>query len=659
MTESNLRKKRKGILLSFPIIIILLLEFILKLSGYTGKDRLIQTGELNGAEIYTLNPNVGGRYFSQKDIKPAIRTNQFFPKQKASYAYRIVVLGGSTVYGFPYPPNVTFPHFLEKRLSNLIPSRKIEIINAGLPALNSFAVREFVSELTQYQPNLFLIYLGHDEFYGALGLGSSEAVSSNPKFTNLHLSLQKFAIYRLLQDIVRWSKDKMEDENDGSSNLLERLATKRKILLAGDEYDSTIRNLRENLAKIIDVAHKNNIKVLVSGVVENQRGWKPFGSAFSSNLNDEDKKSWEELISESKDLRKNGKYEEALKKLDTAKTIDASTADLYYETALTFEKIGEFGKAKQAYAQAIDLDALRIRAPSEFNKTIKEVCQEKEAIYVDMEAFFEKNSTNEIIGNELISDHVHPNLFGYFLMAKIFARALYVSKAVPESLWQWERDLSEEAYLQLAHVTELDTTIGALRKKFFVRQWPFRKYKVMFSPGIKTPIQKLAYQVIQNQLSWQQAHFKLAHVYKEQGRYRKAQAEYLAVFNAAPSDVAPLIFAADCSFSEGDFIKADSLYNLASKMFPDSPFAYAKLGLLSYAQKNYYKAITYFQTSLEENNSKDLFTEKDKTEAVFYLSDSYYQIGDSSSALKYASQLKTNKSNDRKIARFLEKLNLN
>ena len=68
------------------------------------------------------------------------------------------------------PRNLTSARFLEAWLQELLPERKVEVVNLGVAAVASFPVRKLAEQaLDQLQPDLLLLYGGHNEFYGALG----------------------------------------------------------------------------------------------------------------------------------------------------------------------------------------------------------------------------------------------------------------------------------------------------------------------------------------------------------------------------------------------------------------------------------------------------------------------------------------------------------
>ena len=87
----------------------------------------------------------------------------FAPKKPAS-TFRIVCLGGSTTYGRPFFDKTSFAGWLREFLPAADPAQNWEVINAGATSYASYRVAGVMQELAQYQPDLFIIYTGHNEF---------------------------------------------------------------------------------------------------------------------------------------------------------------------------------------------------------------------------------------------------------------------------------------------------------------------------------------------------------------------------------------------------------------------------------------------------------------------------------------------------------------
>ena len=88
-----------------------------------------------------------------------------FTPDKPHGQFRIFSIGGSTTYGRPYDGDlVSFPGWLRLLLPAVDPSRPWEVINAGGISYASYRAALVMEELVAYEPDLFIVYTGHNEF---------------------------------------------------------------------------------------------------------------------------------------------------------------------------------------------------------------------------------------------------------------------------------------------------------------------------------------------------------------------------------------------------------------------------------------------------------------------------------------------------------------
>jgi len=80
-----------------------------------------------------------------------------------------------------------FSRILNQRLSDAFPEKQIEIVNTATAAINSYALLDFMDEILEKQPDAILIYAGHNEFYGALGVASTETLGKFRPLIKLYL----------------------------------------------------------------------------------------------------------------------------------------------------------------------------------------------------------------------------------------------------------------------------------------------------------------------------------------------------------------------------------------------------------------------------------------------------------------------------------------
>jgi hypothetical protein len=131
-------------------------------------------GFVSNVPLFVPEMNSAGRQIlSTAANKQRHFNRQQFYKKKPTGTYRIFCLGGSTTYGRPYNDATSFAGWLRELLPSADPRRRWEVINAGGISYASYRVARLMNELVLYEPDLFIIYSGHNEFleersYGAL-----------------------------------------------------------------------------------------------------------------------------------------------------------------------------------------------------------------------------------------------------------------------------------------------------------------------------------------------------------------------------------------------------------------------------------------------------------------------------------------------------------
>lgn len=235
-SELNLSKSRKFIfsvlLLAIPLVFFGSIEGGLRLFNYGGNTDLFVLDSASQSTQYILNKNFTNRYFFKKGVKTPTPITQRFSAEKDSSVYRIFCLGASTTQGFPYQPNAAFPAQLNNILSTFHPKRKIEVINCGITAITSYSVLDMSREiLNEYNPDLLVIYMGHNEFYGVFGQASNLAIGNSYTFINTFLTLQDSRFFLLLRNgyISLFGEDINDISVADNTTMMERFAGKAEI----------------------------------------------------------------------------------------------------------------------------------------------------------------------------------------------------------------------------------------------------------------------------------------------------------------------------------------------------------------------------------------------------------------------------------------------
>ncbi|MBW2467254.1 MAG: SGNH/GDSL hydrolase family protein, partial [Deltaproteobacteria bacterium] len=175
-TESNSSSDKSGrvplwqaIFLPVAAILVffLLLEGGLALLGVkpTLKTEDPFVGFASNVPLFVPGPGpMGKNYLTTAQNKLNNFNQQSFPQEKAPNTFRIFSLGGSTTYGRPYNDLTSFSNWLRELLPVADRSKNWEVINAGGISYASYRSAYLMEELINYQPDLFIVYTGHNEF---------------------------------------------------------------------------------------------------------------------------------------------------------------------------------------------------------------------------------------------------------------------------------------------------------------------------------------------------------------------------------------------------------------------------------------------------------------------------------------------------------------
>ena len=189
-----------AVLVLLPIIFLIALEIFLRIINYGYNfDQWTNVGE--GKCV--INPNIGKKYFTSENFNPTTSEDEFDIQKKAN-TFRVFVLGGSSAEGFPYSPMGSFSRYIRRRLELVYPNTQIEVVNLGMTAVNSYTLLDLLPGVLNEKPDLILIYAGHNEYYGALGVGSVQSFGSSRALIRLMLYLDKFKTTQLVRNSIHW-----------------------------------------------------------------------------------------------------------------------------------------------------------------------------------------------------------------------------------------------------------------------------------------------------------------------------------------------------------------------------------------------------------------------------------------------------------------------
>jgi tetratricopeptide (TPR) repeat protein len=532
------------LMLLAPALFFVLLELILRLIQYGPNLSLFVTETIHGKNYCTMNPEVKGRYFYMIDFNPSTSPD-YFALPKPPGTYRIFCLGASTTVGYPYWFNGSFSTFLRDRLRAVFPKRPIEVINLGMTATNSYTAADIARELPAYQPDCIIVYDGHNEFYGGLGVASRESIGQSRWLNRLYLRLVRFRTFVLMRDIVSAAMGLFHerDEDLPPATMMERLSRGQYVPFDGALYHRGLEVFRENLCELRDVCADAGVPLILSTQVSNIRRQPPFVSKGDPGATPNELLNFNLTLNRGITDYLNGDFVSALGQMRGIAGPETLRADLHFQIARCLDTLSRDDEARREYVMARDLDQLRFRASSDINSAIRSMEDGRRVFVADIEKLFALSSPDSLIGTEFIVDHLHPNLKGYFMIAREYARILRAHELVADApAWRVADTLSEARLWDERCATRLDEMICAQKTAVLTSGWPFRDQPPTVPSVLPTDtLGQIVELYMRDQISWAGAHMEAAAYYASRGEVGEAAREYLTIAEEMPFDTSPLI----------------------------------------------------------------------------------------------------------------------
>jgi len=480
---------------------------LLRLSHF-GNDASVFIEDKKMTGFMHLNPFLTQKYYNvYKDS--TLLNFDYFKKQKDSRTFRVFVMGESTVKGYPYNSNGSVSRILKYRLSREFPEMHFDIINCALTNINSYAVLDITKEVVKKSPDAVILYLGHNEYNTMPGVASANKLGSNHFIVNSYIYLKKFRSFQALSSLWTVVSHKLKKNPDEHYLNFSQSVFSRKVFYKSNLYNEGKKQFAENLDHILKILRDHNVPVFIGNLVSNEKDQAPF---LSETKTDHGNDGWYRLYMEALRQQKTGDNDKSLELLKKVNSSDSSYALAQYNEGLIAWKLKDFNLSKRCFKNAKELDLQRFRAPDEFNRIIKEKAVKYKAQLVDIKNDFEKASPNEIIGKELISDHIHPDFSGYFLMAGSFYNAIQNSGLIKSRFNPMENTKLRDNY----PLTEIDSLKGIYEIYMLKEGWPFFEKVPDSLSRDNSYISQIAGGLAVNMFSWKQVMDMLFDYYRKE-----------------------------------------------------------------------------------------------------------------------------------------------
>tara|TARA_R110000868_G_scaffold368227_4_gene631279 strand:- start:19631 stop:21412 length:1782 start_codon:yes stop_codon:yes gene_type:complete len=353
----------------FPFILLAIIEIGFRIGGYNSDAQNLFIELPGKSDFYATNPNFAARYFPSfiPQVAPSL-----FLKEKQENSFRVFVLGGSTTQGFPYNFYGSFSSRIEQKLIMETQGLKIEVINLGMTAVNSYVLRDLTTRIVEYDPDAVVIYAGHNEYYGSFGVATSQfGIGDSIWLKRSILYLKNFRLYQFIEHQFKKEEDRSENRT-----LMAKVVQQSSIPLNGDIYNNGVNQFKDNMTEVLAELNEEGITTYISTITSNLKDQAPLG---------ENEEALQEFV-EGEKLYSEGKFENAKKKFITAK----------------------------------ELDDTRFRAPEKINEVIKDLSDTYNVELINTYEVSFDSSLSGIPDNSFFVDHLHPDWDGSQLIGELF-----------------------------------------------------------------------------------------------------------------------------------------------------------------------------------------------------------------------------------------------
>jgi tetratricopeptide (TPR) repeat protein len=429
----------RAVLAGTPFLLLLVVEGVLRLFPGMGHPPLLLTLARSGTDVLRGTNAIYPERFFQEQYEGALVASG---RMKAEpyldvgheATFRVVVAGASTVQGYPHPHRLSAPAFLQAMLADVLPGQRVEVFNLGITSIASFAVARTVEAAMALDPDVVIIYSGHNEFYGIYGAGSGTSGWA----TRSHYALMSWRLPRLLKSMMGW----FGGTRVSSEQLLETMARRGEIGLADGRRDSAAEQLAKNLTEAVTACRMNGVKPVLCTLASNEEEFAPAGSAMPDRSTTDGNTWWEHIEAARLALRQEGEAsaDTALSRIVAAESLFSDAAWLSFLKGRALRRLGRDSEANDAFTKARNLDTMPWRAPAGHNQSIRGVARGLAVDLADIEEAFAIAAGPRRPGFDLMVDHVHPTVRGQVLLARTLTRTLTRALTVGQDMGRLKTD---------------------------------------------------------------------------------------------------------------------------------------------------------------------------------------------------------------------------
>lgn len=369
--------------------------------------RLFGVGEANAtasriAEVRSDRPlfarNDSANEFRVASNRRLYFADDAFSASKSNATRRIFVFGGSTVQGRPFSIETSFPTFLRLALQQVAPEFNWEVVNCGGISYASYRLIPLLEECSRYEPDLFVVCTGHNEFLEHIDFKTERADSL---FNRTYDLAQQLHTVRAFESLLTPADPMPVAVSEEVDALLDHQGGLEAYSREGLQREFVRQGFEANLKRMVEVCRRRGIPLIMALPPSNLCNCPPFKSQFSSSSI----KKQQEIASALPQAVKTADSDELQRIVD----LDPAYAVTWYQLGHARLNAGDVVEAQAAFERARDEDVCPLRITTPLETTLRQVANKNRIPLLDIASQLTERSRRQIVGDDFLVDHVHPS----------------------------------------------------------------------------------------------------------------------------------------------------------------------------------------------------------------------------------------------------------
>ena len=546
----------------------------------------VPTEDPSGQPIYRTAANKRGLFNDQR-----------FPAAKSDRAYRIFCLGGSTTYGRPYDDRTSFVGWLRRFLPATDPSRDWQVINGGGISYASYRVAMLMEELIRYEPDLFIVYSGHNEFLERRTYAG--IIEEHPVVTRLHLALRRSRLCTLIRRTVRSFEPRSTATTPQRASLAAEVSAMLDSSAGLDLYrrDDALRSqildhYRYNLGRMVALARSAGAGILFVNPAANVRDFAPFKSQHAGGLSDEAIEAWDRQFNAGTDAAKRSDHPAAVAAFEAALKLDDRHAYLHYAYGQSLLALGRLDEARAHLERAVTEDVCPLRILPEMQTILSAVARQHGVPLIDFRERLEARSRRQhghaLLGADDFLDHVHPTLAVNRLLGRMVLDQL-ITQEIATPVPEWGDTLADAIAEKFEQSMDRRDHAIAQRNLAKVLRWA----------GKDTEADRLAALAAAVLPDDPETLLQVAATAQNQGRLDDALRQYAHVLELDPAAREAYTNLGTIFVQQGRFAQAIQVFRAAVRLAPHLALTHANLAQAFAQSGDQAGAVAEFRAALE------------------------------------------------------------